>query len=212
MRRVSGLWRPHTFSSLLPGLALTHVLEQNLKPAAGPRPEAAKVVILVTDGKSQDDARAAGRTLRSLDVDIFAVGEQPVSAEFSQPAGGSLLPLGWSPLASLSLSPDSAKWADPALLWGCESPRRALSAAGTCREAAVTAEGHEPVCMSVNISRSASPLHQPQLPSPGALLGDPVPGPVESWVPGRPPSHGVTDGQLWQWLHGAFPSSGRGQA
>nr|KAF6272936.1 collagen type XX alpha 1 chain [Pipistrellus kuhlii] len=56
------------------GLALTHVLEQNLKPAAGPRPEAAKVVILVTDGKSQDDAPAAGRTLRSLDVDIFAVG------------------------------------------------------------------------------------------------------------------------------------------
>ncbi|KAK1337084.1 hypothetical protein QTO34_001706 [Cnephaeus nilssonii] len=56
------------------GLALTHVLEQNLKPAAGPRPEAAKVVILVTDGKSQDDARAAGRILKSLDVDIFAVG------------------------------------------------------------------------------------------------------------------------------------------
>lgn len=60
-----------------PGLALTHVLEQNLRPAAGPRPEAAKVVILVTDGKSQDDACAAGRILKSLDVDIFAVGEQP---------------------------------------------------------------------------------------------------------------------------------------
>uniref|UniRef100_G1PGP5 Collagen alpha-1(XX) chain n=1 Tax=Myotis lucifugus TaxID=59463 RepID=G1PGP5_MYOLU len=56
------------------GLALTHVLEQNLRPAAGPRPEAAKVVILVTDGKSQDDACAAGRILKSLDVDIFAVG------------------------------------------------------------------------------------------------------------------------------------------
>nr|KAF6329747.1 collagen type XX alpha 1 chain [Myotis myotis] len=56
------------------GLALTHVLEQNLRPAAGPRPEAAKVVILVTDGKSQDDACAAGRTLKSLDVGIFAVG------------------------------------------------------------------------------------------------------------------------------------------
>nr|KAF6470990.1 collagen type XX alpha 1 chain [Molossus molossus] len=56
------------------GLALTHVLEQNLKPAAGPRPEAAKVVVLVTDGKSQDDARAAGRVLKSLDVEVFAVG------------------------------------------------------------------------------------------------------------------------------------------
>ncbi|XP_029774395.1 collagen alpha-1(XX) chain isoform X3 [Suricata suricatta] len=56
------------------GLALTHVLEQNLKPGAGPRPEVATVVILVTDGKSQDDAPAAGRVLRDLGVDIFAVG------------------------------------------------------------------------------------------------------------------------------------------
>ncbi|XP_040493811.1 collagen alpha-1(XX) chain [Ursus maritimus] len=56
------------------GLALTHVREQNLKPGAGPRPEAAKVVILVTDGKSQDDARAAGRVLKDLGVAIFAVG------------------------------------------------------------------------------------------------------------------------------------------
>ncbi|XP_039720720.1 collagen alpha-1(XX) chain isoform X4 [Pteropus medius] len=56
------------------GLALTHVLRQSLRPAAGPRPEAAKVVILVTDGKSQDDAHAAGRVLKDLDVDVFAVG------------------------------------------------------------------------------------------------------------------------------------------
>ncbi|XP_036915733.1 collagen alpha-1(XX) chain [Sturnira hondurensis] len=56
------------------GLALTHVLEQNLRPGAGPRPEAARVVVLVTDGKSQDDAHAAGRILKGLDVDIFAVG------------------------------------------------------------------------------------------------------------------------------------------
>ncbi|XP_059751998.1 collagen alpha-1(XX) chain isoform X5 [Balaenoptera ricei] len=56
------------------GLALTHVLEQNLKPVAGLRPEAAKLVILVTDGKSQDDARTAGRMLKGLGVDVFAVG------------------------------------------------------------------------------------------------------------------------------------------
>ncbi|XP_019492691.1 PREDICTED: collagen alpha-1(XX) chain [Hipposideros armiger] len=56
------------------GLALTHVLQENLKPTAGPRPEAAKVVILVTDGKSQDDVHAAGRVLKDLDVDVFAVG------------------------------------------------------------------------------------------------------------------------------------------
>ncbi|XP_072591481.1 collagen alpha-1(XX) chain isoform X2 [Vulpes vulpes] len=56
------------------GLALTHVLEHNLRPTAGPRPEATKVLILVTDGKSQDDARAAGRILKDLGVAIFAVG------------------------------------------------------------------------------------------------------------------------------------------
>ncbi|XP_053527176.1 collagen alpha-1(XX) chain [Artibeus jamaicensis] len=56
------------------GLALTHVLEQNLRPEAGPRLEAATVVVLVTDGKSQDDTHAAGRVLKGLDIDIFAVG------------------------------------------------------------------------------------------------------------------------------------------
>ncbi|XP_045742247.1 collagen alpha-1(XX) chain [Mirounga angustirostris] len=56
------------------GLALTHVWEQNLKPGAGTRPEAAKVVILVTDGKSQDDVRAAGHVLKDLGVAVFAVG------------------------------------------------------------------------------------------------------------------------------------------
>ncbi|KAM6163899.1 collagen alpha-1(XX) chain [Rhynchocyon petersi] len=56
------------------GLALTHVLEQNLRPAAGPRAEAVKMVLLVTDGKSQDDARTAARVLRDLGADVFAVG------------------------------------------------------------------------------------------------------------------------------------------
>lgn len=72
------------------GLALTHVLQQNLKPAAGPRPEAAKVVILVTNGKSQDDAHAAGRVLKDLDVDVFAVGEQPRAPLGGLPAPGGL--------------------------------------------------------------------------------------------------------------------------
>ncbi|XP_038962691.1 collagen alpha-1(XX) chain isoform X3 [Rattus norvegicus] len=55
------------------GLALTHVLGQNLKPAAGVRPEAAKVLILVTDGKSQDDVRTAARVLKDQDIDVFTV-------------------------------------------------------------------------------------------------------------------------------------------
>uniref|UniRef100_G3U1Z7 Collagen type XX alpha 1 chain n=1 Tax=Loxodonta africana TaxID=9785 RepID=G3U1Z7_LOXAF len=56
------------------GLALTHVLEQNLRPAAGLRVEAVKVVVLVTDGKSQDDACTAARVLKSLSTDVFTVG------------------------------------------------------------------------------------------------------------------------------------------
>ncbi|XP_054701975.1 collagen alpha-1(XX) chain isoform X5 [Grus americana] len=56
------------------GLALTHVLEQNLKPDAGARLEAEKLVILLTDGKSQDDANLAAQTLKNLGIEIFAIG------------------------------------------------------------------------------------------------------------------------------------------
>ncbi|NXC84744.1 COKA1 protein, partial [Cercotrichas coryphoeus] len=56
------------------GLALTHVLEQNLKPEAGARLEAEKLVILLTDGKSQDDANLAAQTLKNLGIEIFAIG------------------------------------------------------------------------------------------------------------------------------------------
>ncbi|XP_077908277.1 collagen alpha-1(XX) chain isoform X7 [Ictidomys tridecemlineatus] len=65
---------PAVYSYCSQGLALTHVLGQNLKPSAGLRPEAAKVVILVTDGKSQDDVHTAARVLKDLDIDVFAVG------------------------------------------------------------------------------------------------------------------------------------------
>ncbi|XP_044538934.1 collagen alpha-1(XX) chain, partial [Gracilinanus agilis] len=56
------------------GLALTHVLEQNLKLEAGSRSEAVKVVVLLTDGKSQDDARLAAQVLKDVGIDIFAIG------------------------------------------------------------------------------------------------------------------------------------------
>lgn len=83
-----GAWGPPALlSHCIQGLALTHVLEQNLKPIAGPRPEAATVVILVTDGKSQDDARTAGHVLKELGVDVFAVGEQPPGSPWSSCSG-----------------------------------------------------------------------------------------------------------------------------
>ncbi|NXK46977.1 COKA1 protein, partial [Chauna torquata] len=56
------------------GLALTHILEQNLKPDAGARLDAEKLVILLTDGKSQDDANLAAQTLKNMGIEIFAIG------------------------------------------------------------------------------------------------------------------------------------------
>ncbi|KFV72898.1 Collagen alpha-1(XX) chain, partial [Struthio camelus australis] len=56
------------------GLALTHVLEQNLKPESGARLEAEKLVILLTDGKSQDDANLIAQTLKNMGIEIFAIG------------------------------------------------------------------------------------------------------------------------------------------
>ncbi|XP_010218191.1 PREDICTED: collagen alpha-1(XX) chain-like, partial [Tinamus guttatus] len=55
------------------GLALTHVLEQNLKPESGARLEAEKLVILLTDGKSQDDANLVAQTLKNMGIEIFAI-------------------------------------------------------------------------------------------------------------------------------------------
>ncbi|XP_013919056.1 PREDICTED: collagen alpha-1(XX) chain-like, partial [Thamnophis sirtalis] len=55
-------------------LALTHVLEHNLKEEAGARPEASKLLILLTDGKSQDDASPPAQTLKNMGIKIFAVG------------------------------------------------------------------------------------------------------------------------------------------
>ncbi|XP_053309723.1 collagen alpha-1(XX) chain [Spea bombifrons] len=56
------------------GLALTHVLEENLRAASGARSQAGKVLILLTDGKSQDDAIRVAQTLKEAGIYIFAIG------------------------------------------------------------------------------------------------------------------------------------------
>ncbi|XP_066480827.1 collagen alpha-1(XX) chain [Tiliqua scincoides] len=69
------------------GLALIHVLKQNLKPEAGAREEAPKLVILLTDGKSQDDVVPPAQTLKNMGVEIFAVGvKNAVEEELRQVA------------------------------------------------------------------------------------------------------------------------------
>lgn len=62
-------------SAPLAGQALLHVLEENLQPEAGARTDAPAFVVLLTDGKSQDDAVAAAAQLKAAGVQIVAIGE-----------------------------------------------------------------------------------------------------------------------------------------
>lgn len=72
---------PHILMSLVwVGMALTHVLEENLRAASGARAQAGKVLVLLTDGKSQDDAITVAQTLKEAGIYMFAIGkpaEQP---------------------------------------------------------------------------------------------------------------------------------------
>ncbi|XP_041702146.2 collagen alpha-1(XX) chain [Coregonus clupeaformis] len=56
------------------GQALLHVLEENLRQESGARPDTPRFLILLTDGKSQDDAIAAANRLKNKGVEIIAVG------------------------------------------------------------------------------------------------------------------------------------------
>lgn len=53
-----------------------------MKPEAGARPEAPFFLVLLTDGKSQDDAIAAASRLKSAGVEIVAVGETGMGVFF----------------------------------------------------------------------------------------------------------------------------------
>ncbi|XP_074537530.1 collagen alpha-1(XX) chain-like [Halichoeres trimaculatus] len=56
------------------GQALLHVMEENMKPESGARADVPLFLVLLTDGKSQDDAIAAANKLKSAGVEIIAVG------------------------------------------------------------------------------------------------------------------------------------------
>ncbi|XP_034167612.2 collagen alpha-1(XIV) chain isoform X2 [Pangasianodon hypophthalmus] len=56
------------------GQALIHVLEENLKEEVGARSDTPQFLLLLTDGKSQDDAVAAASRLKNAGVEIIAVG------------------------------------------------------------------------------------------------------------------------------------------
>ncbi|XP_034392669.1 collagen alpha-1(XX) chain-like [Cyclopterus lumpus] len=56
------------------GQALLHVMEENMQTKAGARSDTPFFLVLLTDGKSQDDAIAAANRLKSAGVEIIAVG------------------------------------------------------------------------------------------------------------------------------------------
>ncbi|GAA6103901.1 collagen alpha-1(XX) chain [Tachysurus ichikawai] len=56
------------------GQALIHALEENLKEEVGARSDTPQFLLLLTDGKSQDDAVAAASRLKNAGVEIIAVG------------------------------------------------------------------------------------------------------------------------------------------
>lgn len=56
-------------------MALNFIRQQSFRTHAGMRPRARKIGILITDGKSQDDAEAPAQKLRDEGVELFAVGK-----------------------------------------------------------------------------------------------------------------------------------------
>uniref|UniRef100_A0A665VWB7 Uncharacterized protein n=1 Tax=Echeneis naucrates TaxID=173247 RepID=A0A665VWB7_ECHNA len=56
------------------GQALLHVMEKNMRAEVGARSDTPFFLVLLTDGKSQDDAIAAANRLKNAGVEIIAVG------------------------------------------------------------------------------------------------------------------------------------------
>lgn len=63
---MSSMWSP--------GQALTFILDTSFKAKFGSRPGVPKIVILITDGKSEDDVISPARSLREAGIELFAIG------------------------------------------------------------------------------------------------------------------------------------------
>lgn len=56
-------------------MALDFILRNNFKPNVGLRPDASKIGVLITDGKSQDDIVFNSQNLRDSGIELYAIGE-----------------------------------------------------------------------------------------------------------------------------------------
>ncbi|RXN05242.1 collagen alpha-1(XIV) chain-like protein [Labeo rohita] len=56
------------------GRALTYILKNSFKAESGSRSDVPKIVILITDGESQDDVLLPAQRLRDAGIELFAIG------------------------------------------------------------------------------------------------------------------------------------------
>lgn len=62
--------------TLVTGMALNYILQNNFKENVGMRPNSRKIGVLITDGKSQDDVHLRAQNLRIENVELYAIGMQ----------------------------------------------------------------------------------------------------------------------------------------
>ncbi|XP_029281105.1 LOW QUALITY PROTEIN: collagen alpha-1(XII) chain [Cottoperca gobio] len=65
---------PYKGGNTMTGMALNYILQNNFKANVGMRPDARKIGILVTDGKSQDEIVFNSQNLRDSGIELYAVG------------------------------------------------------------------------------------------------------------------------------------------
>ncbi|XP_068607999.1 collagen alpha-1(XII) chain [Brachionichthys hirsutus] len=65
---------PYKGGNTMTGLALNYLLQNNFKENVGMRPNARKIGVLITDGKSQDDVVVNSQGLRDQGIELYAIG------------------------------------------------------------------------------------------------------------------------------------------
>ncbi|XP_027896679.1 collagen alpha-1(XII) chain isoform X5 [Xiphophorus couchianus] len=65
---------PYKGGNTMTGMALRYILQTNFQPSVGMRPDARKIGVLITDGKSQDEIIVNSQTLRDSGIELYAVG------------------------------------------------------------------------------------------------------------------------------------------
>uniref|UniRef100_A0A8C5CCN3 Collagen type XII alpha 1 chain n=1 Tax=Gadus morhua TaxID=8049 RepID=A0A8C5CCN3_GADMO len=72
MKAVANL--PYKGGNTMTGMALNFILKNNFQVNNGMRPEARKIGVLITDGKSQDEIIFSSKELRDQGIELYAVG------------------------------------------------------------------------------------------------------------------------------------------